>query len=177
MTTYVALLRAINVGGRNKIPMAELRELLGELGFSDVATYIQSGNVVCSSRKKSASVSTSIATGIKERFGHDIDVIVRTAAELDGLIDNFPYGDADPKSSGVVFLAAPFSGDVDASAFAPDECRLAGADVYVNCPSGFGATKLTAAWITKQSGTPCTRRNHPTLLALQALAEGSASAS
>ena len=170
MTTFVALLRGINVGGRNKIPMAELRQLLAELGFTNVATYIQSGNIICSSRKKSAGVASSIAQGIRERFGHDIAVMVRTIDELDQIIAGWPYADADPKASGVVFLDDPFDGGLDASAFAPDECLVAGAEVYVNCPTRFADTKLTAAWIEKQTDRAGTRRNWTTVLKLQAMA-------
>lgn len=166
MTRYVVLLRAINVGGRNKIPMAELRDMLDEQKFTDVATYIQSGNVVCSSRKSAASVATTIKKAIAARFGHDIQVIVRTAQELDQLVADFPYGDADPKSSGIVFLEGSFDSELDASAFSPDECSVAGPDVYVNCPTRFAETKLTAAWIEKQTGLAGTRRNWATVLKL-----------
>ncbi len=166
MTTYVALLRAINVGGRNKMPMAELRDLLGELKFTNVATYIQSGNVVCSSTKEPASVAASIKTGIADRFGHDIAVLVRTAAEIERIVADFPYIDADPKSSGVVFLADTYDDKLDARAFAPDECAVAGANVHVNCPTRFADTKLTAAWIEKQTGLVGTRRNWATVLKL-----------
>ena len=170
MTTYVALLRAINVGGRNKMPMAELRDLLGELKFTNVASYIQSGNVVCTTSKKPASVASSIKAGIADRFGHDIAVVVRTAAEIEQIIADFPYLDADPKSSGVVFLADTYDGELDASAFTPDQCTVAGANVHVNCPTRFAATKLTTAWIEKQTGLAGTRRNWATVLKLHQMA-------
>jgi len=166
MTTYCVLLRAINVGGHNKIPMAELRDLLDELKFTDVATYIQSGNVVCSSSKKAPLVATTIKKGIAERFGHDIAVIVRTAEQIAQIVADFAYPEADPKSSGVVFLSDSYDGDLDASAFAPDECQPASADVFVNCPTRFASTKLTAAWIEKQTGLAATRRNWATVLKL-----------
>lgn len=166
MTSYVVLLRAINVAGRNKIAMAELRDLLDELGFGDVATYIQSGNIVCSSAKKPASVETSIKAGIAERFGHDIEVMARTGAQLGELVDAFPYPAADPKSSGVVFLSGSFTGQLDASKFAPDECLPVGAEIFVNCPTRFAKTKLTAAWIEKQTALAATRRNWATVLKL-----------
>ena len=172
MTTYVVLLRAINVGGRNKIPMADLRDLLNELKFTDVATYIQSGNVVCRSRKNATSVRASIKAGIADRFGHDIAVLVRSAAELEQIVAGFPYAEADPKSSGVVFLANEFGGELDASAFAPDECVVAGANVHVNCPTRFADTKLTAAWVEKQTELAGTRRNWATVLKLHAMASG-----
>lgn len=170
MTSYVVLLRAINVGGRNKIPMADLRDLLDELKFTDVTTYIQSGNIVCSSTKKAPSVAKAIKAGIADRFGHDVEVIVRTSTELDQIVADWPYANADPKSSGVVFLAESSSDRLDAAAFAPDEYSSAGANVYVNCPTRFANTKLTAAWIEKQTGLAGTRRNWATVLKLHAMA-------
>jgi uncharacterized protein (DUF1697 family) len=166
MARYVVLLRAINVGGRNKIPMAELRDLLSELGFSDVATYIQSGNVVCSSRKKPAGVATAIAEGIAGRFGHDISVLVRTADEFNQVADNFPFGEPDAKASSVVFLEDQPAGELDASAFLPDECLVVGADVYLHWHGSFADTKLTPAWIEKQTGLAGTRRNWATIRSL-----------
>jgi len=169
VTVFAVLLRAVNVGGRNKVPMAELRELLGDLGFDEVATYIQSGNVVCSSSKKAPAVANTIKQAIADTFGHDIAVIVRTASEIAALIDTFPYPNADPKASGVVFLAAAFDGELDASKFAPDECQLYGSNVFVNCPTRFADTKLTGAWVEKQTGLAGTRRNWATVLKLHAM--------
>ena len=169
MTTYVVLLRAVNVGGRNKIPMADLRAVLAELQFGDVATYIQSGNIVCSSTESAAQVASSISEAIADRFDHSIEVMVRTAADFTSMVDAFPYAGADPKSSGVVFLSDAFAGELDATAFAPDECQVAGAHVFVNCPTRFASTKLTGAWVEKQTGLAGTRRNWATVLKLQAL--------
>lgn len=169
MAEYVVLLRAINVGGHNKIKMAELRELLEELKFTRVSTYVQSGNVVCSSRKKSAAVATSIANGIKERFGHEIAVIVRTAGEFNEIVDAFPFPDPGAKSASIVFLDGDCDDPLDASAFAPDECIAAGAQVYVNWHGDYSTTKLTPAWIEKQTGRAATRRNWATVQALQDL--------
>ncbi len=164
MTTYSVLLRAINVGGHNKIPMADLRDLLNELGFGDVATNIQSGNIACSSRKKPAAIAATIKSAIAERFGHDIVVIVRSADELAQIVAEFPFGDANPKSSGVMFLSGIANGSIDATAFAPDKCRVAGDNVFISCPNGFGRTKLTGAWIEKQTALSGTMRNFATVL-------------
>lgn len=169
MADYIVLLRAINVGGHNKIKMAELRELLSERGFTRISTMLQSGNVACSSRKKSAGVATSIAKGIKERFGHDIVVIVRTVSEYQQIVDAFPFPDPDPKASSIVFLEREYDGALDASAFAPDECVVAGAHVYLNWQGDFSSTKLTPAWIEKQTSIAGTRRNWSTLQALRDL--------
>ena len=171
MDVLIVALRAINVGGRNKIPMAELRELLAELEFEDIATYIQSGNVVCSSSRTPDAAAQTIKEGVLERFGHDIEVMTRSADALADIVDGFPYPDADPKSSGVVFFDAPLDGDLDAAKFAPDECAVVGAEVYVNCPTRFADTKLTVAWMEKQTGRSGTRRNWATVLKLQSMVD------
>lgn len=169
MADYVVLLRAINVGGHNKIKMAELRELLEELKFTRVSTYLQSGNVVCSSRKQTAGVATSIAAGIRQRFGHDIVVIVRTADEFGKIIDACPFPEPGDKSSSIVFLDETYDGTLDASAFAPDKCVHTGSEVYLHWHGDFSTTKLTPSWIEKQTGRAGTRRNWATLRALREL--------
>jgi len=168
-TTFAVLLRAINVGGHNKISMAELRDLLSELGLDNVSTYIQSGNVVCSSTMRAEELGGAIKAAIAKRFGHDISVLVRTASDIDTIVDDFPYPSANPKASGVVFLAADVPGELDASAFAPDQCHVAGANVYMACANTFSDSKLTPAWIEKQTGLAGTRRNWATVLKLQAM--------
>jgi uncharacterized protein (DUF1697 family) len=170
MTSHVALLRAINLGNHNKIPMAELRELLGSLGFLHVSTHLQSGNVVCTSPMVPVDVAGVIHRAIADRYGHDVDVMVRSTAELAEVIAGFPYPGADPKQSGVAFLSEPCTAALDASSFAPDECRVAGSHVYLHCPSGFGTTKLTHAWIENRSGVRATTRNWNTILKLADLA-------
>lgn len=170
MPTHIALLRAVNVGGRNKVPMAELRQALTDAGFGGLATYVQSGNIVCTSRKGAASVAATISKLIAHQFGHDITVIVRSPDQLAALVAGFPWDDADPKSSGVVFLAGDSHGELDAGKFAPDECTAVGHDVYVNCPSSFADTKLTGAWVEKASGQAGTRRNWNTVLKLVEMA-------
>jgi len=83
MTTWVALLRGINLGPHHKVPMADLRALCADLGFTEVRTYIASGNVVCSSSHRSATaVRTTVERGLRSRFGFDVPVVVRTPAQL-----------------------------------------------------------------------------------------------
>lgn len=98
MTTYVVLLRGINVGGKNKIPMADLRQFLTEEGFSDVATYIQSGNVILRSDLNAAALSQKIETMLTKRFKLDssiVKVVALTHAQLQAVIDNRPKGFGD----------------------------------------------------------------------------------
>jgi len=169
MATHIALLRAVNVGGHNKIKMADLRTALEHAGLTNVATYVQSGNVVCTSRKGAAAVAKAIHNVIAEQFGHDITVIVRSPAELAALVAGFPWDEPNPKASGIVFLTDS-ADPIDAAKFAPDELAVVGRDVYVNYATSFSESKLTPAWIEKTAGRPGTRRNWNTVLKLAEMA-------
>ena len=170
MGVHVALLRAINVGGHNLIPMAELAELLNSLGFAHVSSYLQSGNVVCTSDQAAPAVALSIREAVAEHFGHDIAVMVRSREQMERVVANFPYAGHDPKQTGVVFLGARFNGELETEALAPDECIAAGSHVYVHCPTSFAKTKLTNAWVEKQTGLAGTRRNWTTVVKLAEMA-------
>lgn len=166
MATHIVLLRAINVGGHNKVPMAELRSALTTAGFDNVATYIQSGNIVCTSRKGQPAVARDIKKLIAQTFGHDIEVIVRSPVELAALHAGFPWDSPDGKASGIVFLTAEPAAPIDASAFEPDLCAVVGKDVYVHHAVSFSESKLTPAWIEKATAQPGTRRNWNTVVRL-----------
>ena len=105
VTTYIALLRGINLAGRRKVAMPALREALAEAGFEDVATYIQSGNLVLDSGKSAAGLRTELEKLIEDRFGFAVPVIVRTRKQLDAVISANPFPEpADPRLLHVVFL-------------------------------------------------------------------------
>ena len=87
MARHVALLRAINLGSKRKVPMARLREVLAAAGYEDVVTYVQSGNVVLTSRKQPASVERDLRQRLSEEFGFDIPVIVRSREQLQAVVD------------------------------------------------------------------------------------------
>ncbi len=110
-TRYLALLRGINVGGNNPVPMAALRECISDLGASDVATYIQSGNVLFDGGKRGTAWWTPrIETALTERFGYDATVVVRSHAELQGIVGDAPGGfgsDPDRFRYDVLFLKEP----------------------------------------------------------------------
>lgn len=108
MTTWVALLRGVNVGGNNKLPMAELRAMLSKLGYGHVASYIQSGNAVFTSDHARNELAGQIATGIEAEFGFHPRVLLLTLAELEGAIERNPYLQArdDPKSLHLIFLGS-----------------------------------------------------------------------
>ncbi len=178
MTVFVALLRAVNVGGRT-LPMADLRGLCETLGFEDVRTFIQSGNVVLRSpvhdRRR---VREQIEAAIEDRFGFKSEVMIRTAEDLRRLIARNPFPDvaeAEPTRLVVAFLTAPAADDAPARLEAvykgPERARFVGEDIYVHFPNGQGESKLTPAVLQKASGVPGTARNWNTVGMLLAMAE------
>jgi len=149
MTTWVALLRGVNVGGRNKLSMKRLREILDALGFADVATYIQSGNCVFRSDIGDAvTIGTRIADGIAADFGFRPSVFALTREELDAAIDGNPFAGRidDPKFVHLFFLAdkvgALDEAGMRALAAPGDDFALAGNVFYLMTPAGIGRSKL-----------------------------------
>jgi uncharacterized protein (DUF1697 family) len=178
---YVALLRGVNLGARNKVPMAELRRRLTALGFLDVTTYIQSGNVVLwAAGTTEAKVGAAIERAVKQGFGVTAAVLVRTRAELSATASKNPLlrRGVDPKSLHVTFLASkPTAARVRAlhdQAFSPDEHVVRGREVYLRCPNGYGRSKLGNAFLEQALGTTATTRNWTTVGTLLELASGRA---
>ena len=178
VNTYVALLRAVNLGGRNAVPMAGLRSLLSSLGHADVATYIQSGNAVFASARPSSAVAAELEERIELAFGARVDVLLRTPAELAGVVAQNPFlpEETDASRLYVVFLAsgppqaAVASLDPDRSP--PDELAVRGRHVYLRLPNGAGRTKLTLDYVERRLGTRGTARNWRTVMKLLELADG-----
>ncbi|MFF7733333.1 DUF1697 domain-containing protein [Streptomyces sp. NPDC007984] len=174
-TTYAALLRGINVGGSRKVPMAELRTLLADLGLGDVRTYLQSGQAVFASGHGDAeSLAGDIARAIEKRFGFGVDVIVRDHAYLRAIADAcpFPAADLEPKQLHVTYFSAPVTPDrfaeIDQEACLPEEFRLGDRALYLYAPDGLGRSKLAERLskprITK--GVIATTRNWNTVVKL-----------
>jgi uncharacterized protein (DUF1697 family) len=174
--TYVALLRGVNVGGKGQVPMAELRKMFEALGHTDVATYIQSGNVVFTSAKALKSAAP-IEAALTETFGLKSAVVLRTPAELAAVIEHNPYPEAEavPSALHVTFLPSPPDkaqlAKVDASSFAPEEFTVHGRDVYLHLPDGMGRSKL-APVLTRRLGPAATARNWNTVKKLLAMSQG-----
>jgi uncharacterized protein (DUF1697 family) len=172
VTRYAALLRAVNVGGRNKVPMTTLREIADGLGYVDTATYVQSGNLVLrAERVDAAEVETALADGLQRALGLDIDVIVRSQAELAAVVAANPFGEIadDPARLMVSFLtgaARAESADLDPKEFAPELFELGDRCVYLWYPSGAGRSKMAAAPWERRLGVRGTTRNWRTLEAL-----------
>jgi uncharacterized protein (DUF1697 family) len=171
MPRYVALLRGVNVGGKNKVPMAELRTLVESLGHSEVATFIQSGNIVFTARR--AIAPSSLERAIADTFAIDVTVVLRTPAELEAVVAGNPFGRVDTAKVHVGFMtkapAAAALAKLDAARFAPDEVAVRGRELYYCLPNGMGKTKLPA-YVDRQLKTPTTVRNWNTVMKLVALA-------
>ena len=173
---YVALLRGINVGGKNKLPMKTLVELCEELGCVDVRTYIQSGNVVFGAGAALAKVLPERVSGrIEEELGIVVPVLVRTAAELAKAAKAHPLavGGVDETSLHLMFLAdRPSAARVrklDPARSPGDRYRVVGREVYLLCPNGMARTKLTNAYFDSALDTVSTTRNWRTTQKLLAM--------
>lgn len=161
------MLRGINVSGHRKVTMGELSALYRQLGFSDVETYVQSGNVVFSGADMDpGDAANELETAIKSEFGYpDVDVIMRTHGELRRICADNPFlGDADPKTLHVTFFKSePAAGLPDDGSWKPDQFQVAGPDAFVLCPNGYGRTKLNNAFFEKRFGVRATTRNWKTV--------------
>jgi uncharacterized protein (DUF1697 family) len=172
MKTYVALLRGINLGSHNKVPMADLRALVDELGAEDVETYVQSGNVVFKSADGAAKLTRAIEQRIQRDLGLSVTVIVLTRPQLTKVLGGNPFAESKTQAAKlhVTFLAEkPARGKVgklDPERGKPDEFRLVGQQIYLYCPNGYGRTKLTNAYFEKQLGVAATTRNWKTVTKL-----------
>jgi uncharacterized protein (DUF1697 family) len=177
VTQHAVLLRAVNVGGRNKVPMAALRDSLTDAGFGDVVSYLQSGNVVLASRKGPAAVGRAVAAVIEREFGLTIAVTVRSHAELAAIVAGDPFGDVrtDDSRHGVAFLdnkpAAKRLAELDPDGYLPDRLVAAGREIHLWCPNGFQQTDLTNAFLERRLGVVATTRNWRTVLKLCDLAD------
>ena len=144
MTTFVALLRAVNVGGTGKLPMEDLRAMCAEAGFAKVRTFIASGNVIFGCRKSEAQVKAILEARLEDYAGKKMGVFVRTAAELAAVVANNPFPDAPANRTYAFFLDAPPPRDaIDHVAGRKDERIALGIrEIYVHYGEGMGKSKL-----------------------------------
>ena len=177
MGTHVALLRGINVGGRNRLLMKDLAAIFRDAGCTDVTTYIQSGNVIFRAPDElAAHIPQLAADSISSRFDLRVPVVTRSAAELDKVISGNPflYIESDITKLHVAFLAdRPTSAaidNLDPNRSPPDSFRLKGSEIYLHLPDGVARSKLTNAYFDSKLGTTSTARNWKTVLKLNELA-------
>ncbi|MCU1501541.1 MAG: hypothetical protein JWM12_895 [Ilumatobacteraceae bacterium] len=169
---YVAFIRAINVGGNNRVPMADLRAVFEAIGCTDVRTVLQSGNVAFRCAHSEAKLITASNAAFEDRFGFRGDVAIRTAAELVALTDRNPYLAAEPDGTKVhvgFANAAPTAAAVaalDPDHAVPDRFTVDGRDVFIWYPNGAGRSKLKL-----RLGVPITSRNWNTVVKMQAIFE------
>ncbi|MFJ5711339.1 DUF1697 domain-containing protein [Streptomyces sp. NPDC093105] len=182
-TTYALLLRGINVSGHRKLPMAELRALLEELGHTGVRTYLQSGNAVFTTDADTTgdSLAAAIEEAIERRFGFRCDCLVRDGAYLAAVADAcpFPAGELEGKQLHAVYYSAPVTPDrfasVDAESFAPESFALGDRVLYLHTPDGLGRSKLAETLLrpSLNKGVVATARNWNTVRKLvEMTAEG-----
>ncbi len=177
-STYIALLRGLNVGGKNRLDMKSLAAAFEGCGARRVRTYIQSGNVVFDAAPtKAKALGGAVAEALRELHGLDVPVVLRTHDELRTAIAANPFrrhGEAEQKAWHVTFLAELPSKEraaaLDPQRSPGDEFKLVGKELFLRCPAGYGRTKLTPAYVDKVLGTLGTVRNWATVLALAELA-------
>jgi uncharacterized protein (DUF1697 family) len=168
MGVYVALLRAVNVGGTGKLPMSDLSALCSKLGFANVRTYIQSGNVIFASKLSEKSIRAQLEQALTKILGKHADVIVRSSAELRAVLQANPFKDAEQAKVGVYFQSDPVSKSQLSKVESPtgEDVRLGKREFYILFPNGMGRSKL------KLPAGVGTMRNMNTVAKLVALAEG-----
>jgi uncharacterized protein (DUF1697 family) len=187
MASHVALLRGINVGGRNKVPMAELREVVTSLGHTGVTTYIQSGNVLFSTQDTdTAELASALQAAIAASFGIRAAVVVLSRDELARILDGNPYSDEpNPKLVHVAFLGAEPSAELldrisaaegaAAATGSRDTITAVGNALYLHTPDGYGTSELAQALFriigtrTGQHDLAVTARNWSTATTLLSL--------
>jgi uncharacterized protein (DUF1697 family) len=179
VTTYVAFLRGINLGSRNKIRMADLRELVADLGHENVRTHFLSGNVLFESRRRGISkLEREVENAIKERFGFDVAVLIRTADELAKIVERnpLPHATAEGSRLFVLFVDKNPAGErleaIDPDEFKPEEFAIGDRVIYAWFRQGVQGSKLAGALSDNRLGVTITNRNWNTVTKLLELASG-----
>lgn len=173
MLTYIALLRGINVSGHHKIKMAELKQLFINLGYLEVATYIQSGNVIFKSHiKESILIEDTVISAISKHFGHTIEVLILTKNELMTIFNANPFLAKDPTTDISKLHVTILNKMPDLAGIPTIEILVANSDdefqlienaIYLFCPNGYGKTKLNNNLFEKKLKIAATTRNWNTI--------------
>jgi uncharacterized protein (DUF1697 family) len=174
---YIVLLRGINVGGRNKIKMADLRKLLEEHDFQKVKTYIQSGNIILEHPTfDENAISQTIKTAIANHYGYDIAVMTFSATDFKTVIDNNPFPEVpenEYKALNATLLSDIPNLDnfhyVEAKKHESEQIKIIGKAFYMYCPNGYGKTKLDNKTIEKRLEVAATTRNWRSMLKIWGL--------
>ena len=173
MTRYALLLRGVNVGSDNALPMAELRTMLTNLGCTGVRTYVQSGNAVLATTLRAAQVAKGIEEALAQYMGRPIVTTLRTQAQMTAIVDANPFADVatEPANLCVTFLSsAPARSELAPlrfQHFAPEQFRVRGKEIYSWHPNGQGRSPLAAALGKLRIRGTVTTRNWNTVLKLR----------
>jgi uncharacterized protein (DUF1697 family) len=178
MTIYIAMLRGINVSGKNKIKMDDLRALMRGLGYGRVSTYIQSGNLVFEAPKgKARSHEGQIERAIADQYGYRVACLIRTATEMTEIASANPFRQEighDPAKFHVTFLAGlpkpDLAQELAEVASGKDKIRVRSGEVYLYCPNGYGKTRYSNTFIERKLGLSATTRNWRTVRQLLEMA-------
>ena len=171
LTTYIALLRGINVSGQRMIKMDELKKVLGELNFTNVRTYIQSGNIIFEVEKTDQDyLEKQIGEQILNYFGFPVSIVIRSRPELEKIHNSNPF--LEKRNEPVDKLYVTFFPEepdpdhlikIEGNLFLPDEFVVSGREVYLFCPNGYGRTKLTNKFFENKLKVLATTRNRKTI--------------
>ncbi len=163
MTTYISILRGINVSGNKPVKMDALRKMYEGLGFQNVTSYVQSGNVVFTANDTENKLEQKISRQIEKDFGFDVPVIVLTIDKLKQVIDNNPFLKKDPAFLHVTFLATkpePFDRKIiEDKKLNGEEISFSDNAVYLFCPNGYGVSKLSNSFLESKLKVTATTRN------------------
>ena len=179
MKTYISILRGINVAGHNQIKMDALRQLYVDLGYAEIKTYIQSGNVIFKSESTATkTLEKTIGGKIYSAFGLKVPVIILTFDELKNALEHNPFMNESSKNP--TFMHLTFLSDIpelklldniQSDYFLPDEFHWSGKTIYLYCPVGYGNTKLNNTFFENKLKVSATTRNLRTCKELLSLAE------
>ncbi len=179
MMTYVALLRAVNVGGSRPVAMSDLRSLFSALGYGPVQTLLQSGNVVFTSSSGAGELESILETRAQSELDLETDFFVRSSKQWEALVQRNPFmraAQSEPSKLGVMFLkkapSARAVGSLQSSIKGPELIRARGKQAYVVYPNGIGRSRLTGAVIEKALASRGTARNWNTVLRIKSVVCG-----
>lgn len=172
------MLRGINVSGQKSVRMPELKKLFESLGYHNVQTYIQSGNVVFGAREidDNASIALHIENAIGTHFGFDVPVIIRSEDQLHAIIEANPYCNPDGSVAEKIYITflskvpdPQLVENISTISFYPDRFEIKGRDIYLNCAGGYGTTKLSNTFFENKLKVRATTRNWNTVITLMGL--------
>jgi uncharacterized protein (DUF1697 family) len=173
VNSYVSMLRGINVGGNRKVSMQILKEMYESIGMKNVRTYVQSGNVLFTTESSTSSTKERIQKEIKNAFGFDVLVLLRTKKELSELVQKSPFKQKDETKLHVTFLSqkptdVPVE-ELNSAKTGDEDFVIASQEIYLFCPNGYGVTKLSNNFFEKKLKVSATTRNWKTVNTLLAM--------